>query len=96
LKLRAREEGSIKSYFLFNGELMNKNEVKENSNKDSINRRLDAIIRLLIEDQKINNKTDIGQQILILKSAGLSSLEIASIIGVKATSIPSMIPKNKK
>jgi hypothetical protein len=94
--LKAKEGNSTKGYFQYNGDIVDKkNEVKENSGRDSINRRLDAIIRLLIEDQKINNKIDIGQQILILKSAGLSTAEIASIIGVKATSIPSMIPKKK-
>jgi hypothetical protein len=70
--------------------------VKKNDNAESITRRLDAIIRLMIEDQKINNKADVGQQILILKSVGLATAEIANILGVKTTSIPSMTPKQKK
>lgn len=70
--------------------------MKKNDNAESITRRLDAIIRLMIEDQKINNKADVGQQILILKSVGLATAEIANILGVKTTSIPSMTPKQKK
>jgi hypothetical protein len=67
--------------------------MKKDFERDAVSKRLDAIIRLLVEDQKINNKTDIGQQIPILKSAGLSTAEIANILGVKTTSIPSMTPK---
>lgn len=70
--------------------------MKKETDTESIAKRLDAIIRLVIEDQKVNNKADVGQQILILKSVGLSTAEIASILGVKTTSIPSMTPKQKK
>ena len=69
--------------------------MKKEPNTESITKRLDAIIRLMIEDQKVNNKSDVGQQILVLKSVGLSTAEIARILGVKTTSIPSMTPKRK-
>lgn len=69
--------------------------MKKDLDTKSITKRLDAIIRLLVEDQKINNKVDVGRQILILKS-NLSTAEIAKILGVKTTSIPSMLPKKKK
>ena len=70
--------------------------MKKDLDRDAVAKRLDVVIRLLIEDQKINNKIDIGQQILVLKSAGLSNTEIAGVLGVKATSIPSMTPKQKR
>ena len=70
--------------------------MKKTLDTEGITKRLDAIIRLLIEDQKINNKTEVGQQILVLESAGLSNKDIANILGIKDTSIPSMKPKKKR
>lgn len=66
------------------------------NDSEKITKRLDAIIRLLIEDQKINNKTEIGKQILILRSSGLSNNDIAKILGVKDTSLPSMTKKKRR
>jgi type 1 fimbria pilin len=53
-------------------------------------KRLDAIISILLENQK-NDNVSIGQQVLMLTSAKFSQTEIAGILGVKSSSIPSYL-----
>lgn len=71
-------------------------EKSEDKDTKSIVKRLDAIIRLILEKQKRSDKIKIGEQIPVLKSVGLSTVEIARILGVKTTTIPSMLPRSSK
>ena len=68
----------------------------EKNESDPISLRLDALIRLIVEYQKRKENLKIGEQILILESAGLPRSDIARILGVKSTSIPSMLPKRAR
>ncbi|MBI5472854.1 MAG: hypothetical protein HY961_10965 [Ignavibacteriae bacterium] len=64
---------------------MNKKVTKDDS---SIARRLDAIIRLLIETNKDENVLSDATAARLLKSVGLTPTEIARILGKKsATSV---------
>lgn len=61
-------------------------------------RRLDVIIRLLIElNKKLDEKFDMATIVKILKSLGLAPTEIAKILGYKSrTSVASFLYSKKK
>jgi DNA replicative helicase MCM subunit Mcm2 (Cdc46/Mcm family) len=71
----------------------------EKDTADQITRRLDALIRLLIETAKPRSKDSFSeaQAARVLKSAGLTPTEIARILGKKsATDVaPYLYPKKK-
>lgn len=78
-----------------------KQQNNENSSKkeDNSTKRLDAIIRLLIENNKQNlgNKFNLGETIRNLNSVGLTPSEIAKILGKKSYSdISPHLYKKKK
>ena len=64
-----------------------KNNELENE-RNSLEKRLDAIIRILVEKEKIElgNKFNLGEKIRILNSCGLKPLEIAKIFGKEKSS----------
>lgn len=72
----------------------------ENKKEDeNLSKRLDAIIRLLIENNKQNlgNKFNLGETIRNLNSIGLTPSEIAKILGKKSYSdISPHLYKKKK
>lgn len=79
---------------------MSKNLPKEEMTPDPIVKRLDAIIRLIIETSKLkeNEKLSEGNAARHLNSVGLSPTEIARILGKKSrTQISSYLyGKNKQ
>jgi len=62
----------------------------------SICRRLDAIIRLLMEEQFQAKMLKKGDQLLVLESVGLSSAEIGQITGQSSKDVASALKKLKK
>ncbi|SRR6266571_1608139 len=51
---------------------------------DPVSSRLDAIIRLLLEQQRREDQEiTVGDQIVILESAGLQGKDVAKILGIK-------------
>ena len=62
-----------------------KKKIKKNENTDpysSINRRLDALIRVILETlYEKNKKLNESERIRLLNSAGLTPTEIATILG---------------
>lgn len=78
-----------------NKRIKEKGEIEENLKK-----RLDALIRLLVELNKRNNKSKFSDAIAarILKSTGLAPIEIAKIFGKKSASdiAPFLYSKKKK
>jgi hypothetical protein len=62
---------------------------------DSVSKRLDAIIRLLLEEQAKDGKLQRGDQLLILDSVGLSTSEIGKILGQQSKDISSRLKKLK-
>ena len=79
---------------------MAKEKTKNNDLRDSVTKRLDALVRIIIELLKnTDNKTFNDRSIsVILKSVGLTPTEIALILGKKsATDIsPYLYAKKKK
>ena len=79
-----------------------KKNLEENKvpNNEGLTKRLDAIIRILIEKEKIElgNKFNLGEKIRILNSCGLGPSEIAKIFGKKGSSdvAPHLYIKKKK
>lgn len=60
---------------------------------DSITKRLDAIIRLLMEEQNRNGKLKRSEQLRILNSVGLSSAEMARILNQSSKDVASAMGK---
>lgn len=56
----------------------------ENEERDAVTKRLDAIIRLLMEEQVRTGKVQKGKLLLLLESSGLSTREIGLIDGGRA------------
>ncbi len=70
----------------------------ERSAKDddvAIARRLDAIIRLLIEQQVADGKLRKQDQVLMLDDVGLSSADIGRILGQKSKDVSSWLKRLK-
>jgi hypothetical protein len=61
--------------------------------RDAITKRLDAIIRLLMEDQISLGKATKGKLLLLLKSSGLSTGDIALIEGRASKDVASTMRK---
>lgn len=61
----------------------------------NISKRLDVIIRLLLE-QPQNEKMKIAEQLMLLDSAGLSSGDIGKILGRESKNIASSLNTLKK
>jgi hypothetical protein len=57
---------------------------KEKDDRDPVTKRLDAIIRLLMEQEIRVEKVQKGKLLLLLKSSGLSTAEIGLIDGGRA------------
>ena len=69
---------------------------KAEGERDSISKRLDAIIRLLMEEQFQAGKLKRKGQLLILDSVGLSSGEIGRILGQSSKDVASALKKLKQ
>lgn len=65
------------------------------SQSEPVANRLDAIIRLLVEYLKQEKNWNAGDLVLYLQSSGLRRVEIAKILGVKNTSLPSIVASAK-
>lgn len=79
--------------------MKNKKESIKQDSIESINRRLDALIRIILETlYPSNKKFNEATAARMLKSVGLTPTEIAKILGKKsATDIaPYLYPKKKK
>jgi len=61
----------------------------------SLAKRLDAIIRLLMEQQVADGKLQKQDQVLMLDAVGLSSGEIGQIIGKKSKDVSSWLKRLK-
>ena len=79
---------------------MKRKQQNEERSEDQIIKRLDALIRLFIEMNKSGDKKEFNESVAArtLKSVGLTSTEIAKILGKKsATDVaPYLYPKKKK
>lgn len=64
--------------------------------KNIISKRLDAIIRLLMEQQLKKKKMTRREQLLILDSVGLTPSEIGKIVNWKSKDVSSELIKLKK
>jgi DNA-directed RNA polymerase specialized sigma24 family protein len=64
--------------------------------KDAVTKRLDAIIRLLMEEQVRLGKAKKGDLLLLLASSGLSTGDIASIEGRPSKDIASWLRRVKR
>ncbi len=53
---------------------------EEKPDFDDITRRLDAIIRILLRQNQVQEMSS-GEQIVLLKTAGLTDIEIARFLG---------------
>ena len=62
----------------------------------SITKRLDAIIRLLMEEQNQTEKLSRSEQLRILDSVGLTSGEIAGILNQPSKDVASALGKLRK
>jgi transposase-like protein len=57
--------------------------MKDESSSDPITKRLDIIIRMMLESKKEQDeKLNTGDQLVFLESTGLSSTEAARILGI--------------
>ena len=61
-----------------------------------ISRRLDAIIRLLMEQQNKSGQLKRSEQLLILDAVGLTTAEIAGIVNQSSKDVSSYLRKLKK
>jgi hypothetical protein len=68
----------------------------ENNKRDLIATRLDAIIRLLMEEQRLRTDVTLNDQVLMLHSAGLKDTEIGNIIGYERKNVAAIRTKLKK
>jgi len=64
-------------------------------NRGSLARRLDAIIRVLMEQQVVDEKLQKKDHVMILDSVGLTSGEIGRIVGQPSKDVSSWIKKLK-
>ncbi len=67
--------------------------------RNPVAERLDAMLRLLLDEQRYREEgITIGDQILVLKDAGLKSSEIGKILGVESNQLTKYIigAKNKR
>ena len=63
---------------------------------EPVTKRLDAILRLILELQRERDKSiTIGDQILLLEDSGISPTESGTILGVKSNQIPSYVRSAK-
>jgi hypothetical protein len=67
----------------------------EKQERDDVTKRLDAIIRLLMEDQIRVSKAKKGELLLLLDSVGLTTGEIGPIVGRAAKDVASDLRKLK-
>ncbi len=73
--------------------------MKENKASDSMIRRMDAILRLLLERlRETNEDLTIGDQLLILQDAGLTPAEAGNVLGIESTQLTKYVKaaKNQK
>jgi signal recognition particle GTPase len=63
---------------------------------ESVTKRLDAIIRILMEEQNQSGQLKRSDQIRILDSVGLTSAEIARIVNQPSKDVASAIGKLRK
>ncbi len=66
-----------------------------NEDNEKITRRLNAVIGLLLENMVVSGLISKGRAIEILYAAGLTPTEIGKILHLPATSIGSIISKQK-
>ncbi len=65
------------------------------SDQDSISRRLDALIRLTLDEQLERKTMKRKDQLLILDSVGLSTADIGRILGQPSKDVASNLKKAK-
>jgi len=53
--------------------------------------RLDAMLRLMLDQQRKSEGLNIGDQILILEDSGLSQADAGRILGIDGNQIPSYL-----
>jgi hypothetical protein len=72
--------------------------VPKQAESHDISARLDALLRIVLDYQRKNEGTNVGDQILILQDAGLSQTDAGHILGVEGNQIPSYLrgAENKK
>ena len=63
---------------------------------DDIRKRLDVIIRLMLEEQIKEGKMKREEQLILMDSVGLSSGDIGKIMNQESKNISSQINKAKK
>lgn len=68
----------------------------ESNGAIGIEKRLNAIIRILLDEQFAGGKIDRQQQILSLHSVGFSPGEIGEIVGKKSKDVSSIIKRLEK
>ena len=68
----------------------------ENDSSRMITRRLDALIRLVMEQQNKEGQLKRSEQLLILDSVGLTTGEIAAIVNQPSKDVSSSLRKLKK
>lgn len=64
--------------------------------EENISKRLDVIIRLLLEQQLLEGKMKRNDQLQLMTSAGLNPSEIGKIIGYSGGDVSSQLSKLKK
>ena len=72
---------------------------KENDKRDPVATRLDAIIRLLMEEQRPrepDKKITQVEQVLMLHDVGLTDSEIGNIIGYERKNVAAIRTNSKK
>ena len=68
----------------------------EKNEKDQIVKRLDVLIRLMLDQQIAEKKGKRKDQLLLMDSAGLSSGEIASILGQQSKNVVTHVKEAKE
>lgn len=66
------------------------------TNEEDITKRLDVLIRLLLEQQLQEGKMKRSEQLTLLDSAGLTPSEIGKILGQVSKDISSQLIRIKK
>lgn len=66
------------------------------TNEQDITKRLDVLIRLLLEQQLQEGKMKRNEQLIILESAGLTSGDISKILGRPSKDIASSLNSLRK
>jgi hypothetical protein len=67
-----------------------------NKQEKAITKRLDVIIRILMEEQRFLQKISKSEQLLTLHSSGLTPSEMAPIIGWAASNVRTNVSKLRK